>query len=394
MKSELSAKFALSAPARVRNGAIATAIILLLIFAGFVHAAGDSEWNAGVNQINDALSQLHQQARGVPGAMQYVNQAENLWKQTQALWAMQQGYQQQNTANRMRTQLLTQQQNLMNQLNKQQQFLQQQLDSLKSPELKTIDPFGDYLFYGVSLHPKDGQLHGQGTIADTPEGSGMEAWEEAMRQLDSISSASSALPTPPATASKKIMDKGSWDNPLADDAVSNPYANDPNVVDLRDAKSLTPKLLREDDSKQSNYSSASDITLDESNFKLEEGDFWTTPEMKKLGTDATKFLVGFAGGPAGYAAVAGVSVFSGVINGDSNQKILSDTTIDVATKGVEDYVGILVGQGKLGIGNLKAITSGQSSVKEAKDTYEIFLQSGHTPISIWDMYSDGKENKK
>ena len=104
---------------------------------------------------------------------------------------------------RMRTELLTQQQNLMNQLNKQQQFLQQQLDSLKSPELKTIDPFGDYLFYGVSLHPKDGQLHGQGTIADTPEGSGMEAWEEAMRQLDSISSASSALPTPPATASKK-----------------------------------------------------------------------------------------------------------------------------------------------------------------------------------------------
>ncbi|MDP2877353.1 MAG: hypothetical protein Q8O00_14295, partial [Holophaga sp.] len=176
LKNVLNAIFAQSAQTRARNRAIATAIILLLVFAGFVHAAGEAEWAAQTKQVNDSLRQMRRQAQGVPGAMQYVNQAEKLWKQAQAQWAMQQRYQQQNGMNQMQTQLLAQQQNLKNQLIQQQQFLQEQLASSKTPELKTIDPFGDYRAHGVSLHPKDGRLHGPGTIADTPEGPGMEAW--------------------------------------------------------------------------------------------------------------------------------------------------------------------------------------------------------------------------
>ena len=47
----------------------------------------------------------------------------------------------------------------------------------------------------------------------------MEAWKEAMLQLESISSGFSSFPTPPAVSSQRPNDKGpSWDNPLADGA--------------------------------------------------------------------------------------------------------------------------------------------------------------------------------
>lgn len=194
-------------------------------------------------------------------AMQYINQAEKLWKQAQDQWALQQRYQQQNVINQRQTQLLTQQQDLMKQLIKQQQFLQQQRASSKSPELKTIDPFGDYRASGVSLHPKDGRLQ---TDMNAKEGPGMEAWKEAMRQLDSISRASSSSTTPNTAQYKKPKDKGgSYDNPLAKNAEGNPYINDPNVVDLSGSKNLTPKLLREDDSKRSDYP----LNADDSNIK-------------------------------------------------------------------------------------------------------------------------------
>jgi hypothetical protein len=45
------------------------------------------------------------------------------------------------------------------------------------------------------------------------------------------------------------------------------------------------------------------IPLDESNFKLEEGDFWTTPEMIKLYIDAGKFALMFSGEGEVVAAV-------------------------------------------------------------------------------------------
>ena len=233
-----------------------------MVFAGLVRAAGDAEWAAGARQVNDALRQMRQQAHGVPGAMQYVNLAEKLWKQAQEQWAMHLRYQQQSRMDQMRTQLLGQQQNLMNQLIKQQEFLQQQLASSKTPELKTINPFGDYRAHGVSLHPKDGRLHGPGTIADTPElsglfrqpdmnakeGPGMEAWKVAMRQLESISSGLSASPIPPAVSSQRSNDKGSsWDNPLAANAVVAFEKPDPTTpVDLSGiSDNATVRTLRE-----------------------------------------------------------------------------------------------------------------------------------------------------
>jgi hypothetical protein len=267
-----------------------------LVFAGSVQAAGDAEWAAGTKQVNDTLRQLRVEAQGVPEAMQYVNQAERLWKQAQEQWAMYQRHQQQ----QMRNQLLTQQQNLMNQLTKQQQFLQQQLAGTKTPEFHTINPFGDYRFHGVSLHPKDGRLHGPGTIADTPElsglfrqpdrnakeGPGMEAWKEAMRQLDSISNASSSFPQPLAASSQTPHHTGgAYDNPLAKNASSPPYANDPNVVDLSDSKTLTPMLLRGPDAlgggeKDLQGRKAPEISEYE---KLAKQEGWSSEEQARLG---------------------------------------------------------------------------------------------------------------
>ena len=129
-KNVPNAIFVQPAPARSRNSVIATVILLLLVFvvfAGFVQAAGDAEWAAQARQVNDALRQMRQQAQGVPGAMQYVNLAEKLWKQAQEQWAMQLRNQQQSRMDQMRKQLFGQQQDLMNQLIKQQQLLQQQL---------------------------------------------------------------------------------------------------------------------------------------------------------------------------------------------------------------------------------------------------------------------------
>ena len=173
-----------SAPARTRHSAIATAILLLLVFAGFVQAAGDAEWAAQVSQVNDALRQLRRQAQGVPEAMHYINQAEKLWKQAQDQWAMQQRYQQQNGMNQIRTQLLAQQQNLMNQLIKQQQFLQQQLAYLNTPLKKKMDEDSLQHFgrSSTGYERERGTRHG--------------GVEEAMRQLDSISVVLPRFPHP------------------------------------------------------------------------------------------------------------------------------------------------------------------------------------------------------
>jgi hypothetical protein len=217
-----------SALARARNSVIATAILLLLVFAGFVQAAGDAAWEDGVGQVNNALRQMRQQAQGVPGAMQYVNQAEKLWKQAQAQWAMQQQYQQQNLMNQMRTQLLAQQQTLINQLNKQQQFLQQQLAYLNTPLKKRMDE-NSLQHFGRLLQP---DMNAKG-------GPGMEVWKEAMRQLDSISSESPSFSTPRAASSRTSNNKGNYDNPLV------------------------PELLREDDSKKFGYP----LNVDESSIK-------------------------------------------------------------------------------------------------------------------------------
>lgn len=246
MKNELSAKLRRSVPARVRNGAIATAIILLLlVFTGVVQAAGDAEWNDGVNQVNSALRHLRSQAQGVPGAMQYVNQAEKLWKQAQAQWALQQRNQQQNAANQMRTQLLAQQQNLMNQLNKQQQFLQQQLSFLNTPLKKKMDQ-DSLQHFGRLLQP---DMNAKG-------GPGWEAWKEAMSQLASISN-----PTPPAKPSQTPSNKGSYDKPLTDNATVKLF--DPPEYPFESMKTKPPPpLSSQTPNKLENMSNLSDEQLE------------------------------------------------------------------------------------------------------------------------------------
>ena len=86
-----------------------------------------------------------------------------------------------------------------------------------------------------------------------------------------------------------------------------------------------------------NLKTIPDNRLDESNFKLEEAPFWTTPEMIGLGTDALKFTAGFISG--GYVAVVGVDVISGVLNKKSGQEILMDVAGDIVTKKLGDVVG-------------------------------------------------------
>lgn len=231
----------LSVPPREFRGAIAAAIILLLVFAGSVQAeweadmgknynnllknkpkisgkqtSGNNQWNTSANQIDGIFSQMRRDAQGVPGAMHYVNMAEKYWNQAKSEWARQQYYQQQNTMNQTKTQLLTQQQYLKDQLMKQQQFLKQQLEYLKSPQKKKINE-DSVQHLGQVLQP---DMNAKG-------GPFMAGWEEAKRELASISNVSSPYST---TKNKKEL--------------SNPYANDPNVVDLRDAKTLTPKSLK------------------------------------------------------------------------------------------------------------------------------------------------------
>lgn len=274
------------------NYTVFKVILLLLFFPVFVQAAGQAEWEG---QVNDAFRQARQSSKGLKGksradAERYLNQAESAWNQLKSkpLWYMQQQYQQQNQMNNA----YMQQQNL--DMFAQQRFLQNQAN-FKSPSLKTINPFGDYLFHGVSLRPEDGRLHGPGTIADTPALSrlftnslpdnkniGMKVLDE-MRQLKNVQRPSLTLPSGAAAAQAASIkgNSGLWDNPMVENAKKE-IANDPNVADLRDAKSLTPKLLREDDSKQSgNPLTANDPYSTMSNERLEKKKTALTEALRK-----------------------------------------------------------------------------------------------------------------
>lgn len=199
--------------------------VLVLAFALFFlpflsQAAGQAQWEG---QINDAFSQARQSTSQMKGksraeAERYLNQAEALWKQSQAkvMWYTQQQAQQQNQMNK--TYMQQQNSNLF----MQQQFLKNQSNA-KSKNLQTINPFGDYLFHGVSLRPEDGKLQKPGTI--------------------------------PATVYPPSNTSNLWDNPIAGGGAMktkktsfDPYANDSSVVDLRASKTLTPDLLRKNES--------------------------------------------------------------------------------------------------------------------------------------------------
>jgi hypothetical protein len=138
-----------------------------------------------------------------------------------------------------------------------------------------------------------------------------------------------------------------------------------------------------------NLKSIPDNRLDESNFRLEESPFWTTPEMIELGTDALKFTAGFVSG--GYVAVIGVDVISGVLNKKSGQEILVDIAGDLLTKKMGDVVGNAVGKGSLSIGKLE-IKSGLPSGVGPKQDYDVLSQGGQSLIDAWSAGS--KINKK
>ncbi len=239
--------------------------LVLLLLPVSVHAVGQAEWEG---QINDAFNQAHRSTQGLKGQQRaqverYLNQAENLWNQSKGMHYMQNQYQQQNQMNK----IYMQQQN--SNLFMQQQFLKNQSALKKSSTLQTINPFGDYLFHGVSIRPEDGRLHGPGTIADTPALSGLFNSSQQMqnsvgmrvldetRQLEKSQNISSNSSVSAAAQASSINATGLWDNPIANNtkgtslsANLDSFSNDPNVVDLSDKQSLNPSLLRADGSKQ------------------------------------------------------------------------------------------------------------------------------------------------
>ncbi len=133
-----------------------------------------------------------------------------------------------------------------------------------------------------------------------------------------------------------------------------------------------------------NLKSIDDNRLDESNFRLEESPFWTTPEMIELGTDALKFTAGFVSG--GYIAVAGVDVLSGVLNKKSGQEILVDVAGDLITKKMGDVIGNAIGKGSLSIGKLE-IKSGLPSGAGVQQDYDVLSQGGQSLIDAWSAAS-------
>jgi len=215
-------------------------------------------WNqAGpaIQQARDALAQARAQGINTSAAEAALNKAQSLFQsmlQNPALWSQQQGNQQQG-------------------------------DCVSRGGLKAINPFGDFLFADACIRP-DGKLV---TRHFDPNGLAARA-EEWAKQLKTVNEQMKSLPdaqkaslvadinaalkssglgnTPESrkTADQSLGDKaiselnslkGETSTPPInlDNAVSNPYANDPNVVDLSGSKTLTPKLLREDDSKQFGY---------------------------------------------------------------------------------------------------------------------------------------------
>lgn len=129
-----------------------------------------------------------------------------------------------------------------------------------------------------------------------------------------------------------------------------------------------------------NLKSIPDNRLDESNFRLEESPFWTTPEMLELGTDALKFTAGFVSG--GYVAVAGVDVVSGIINKKSGQEILVDVAGDLLTKKIGDVAGNVIGKGGFSIGKLN-VNTGVLSGEAAKKDFELVSGSADAAVQAW-----------
>lgn len=108
------------------------------------------------------------------------------------------------------------------------------------PRLKPIDPFGDYLFYDVPIVPEDGKLKPKHL---DPEGlaAKAEAWGKEMKQVDEQTRKKQQAQAESFEREKQAL----LDHPRQ--KLANPYANDPNIVDLRGIANPTPDLLRKNE---------------------------------------------------------------------------------------------------------------------------------------------------
>jgi hypothetical protein len=119
----------------------------------------------------------------------------------------------------------------------------------KSPNLQTIDPFDDYLFYGVPIRPDDGKLQ---TRHFDPDGDAAraEAWGERMKEINEENRKKWAAQAEKDKKAKDAILKkpgGSGADATPAQPLQNPFADDASVVDLRGSQTLTPKLLRDPD---------------------------------------------------------------------------------------------------------------------------------------------------
>lgn len=137
-----------------------------------------------------------------------------------------------------------------------------------------------------------------------------------------------------------------------------------------------------------NLKSVPDNRLDESNFRLEESPFWTTPEMIELGTDALKFTAGFVSG--GYVAIAGVDVVSGILNKKSGQEIFFDVAGDLLTKKIGDVAGNVIQKGGFSISKM-SVKTGVLTGEAAKQDFEIVSGSSEAAIEAWEAATEPKK---
>lgn len=119
----------------------------------------------------------------------------------------------------------------------------------KRPQLQTINPFGDYLFYGVPIVPDDGKLE---TRHLDPDGlaARAEEWGKEMRQVNEQSHQKQEAQTQEFERRKHELFKNLDASRATGSAglkLTNVFADDPNVVDLRGATKLVPRMLNDGD---------------------------------------------------------------------------------------------------------------------------------------------------
>jgi DNA-directed RNA polymerase subunit RPC12/RpoP len=118
------------------------------------------------------------------------------------------------------------------------------------PKLQAINPFGDFLFKDVPIIPVNGKLQ---TRHLDPNGLAVKAeeWGKEMKQVDDQSRQKQEDVRKKFEQDKEDAIKKPGSTGPAMQQLKNPFADDANVVDLRGSKTLTPKLLNDDDPKSS-----------------------------------------------------------------------------------------------------------------------------------------------